>query len=176
MRKLQITSEKACSWCAKLCKMMDSQSPLFSPRSPPPLINDDFQSTVLFDYNKSYMPNSDSQPVKIKKYNFSQTPISCLPHNSCLNNANDIPSSSYGPSFIRAKQLNDIHKSGLLCKESLSNKAHSNSGSHNDRCPIDLNTIYCRSQKYIASKQPIKTYFIYEDLGLFVVICKAQKL
>ena len=87
------------------------------------------------------MPNSDSQPVKIKRNNFSQTPISCLPQNSCLNSANDIPSSSYGPSFIRAKQLNDIHKSGLLCKESLSKKAHSNSRSHNDRCPIDLNTI-----------------------------------
>ena len=101
------------------------------------------------------MPNSDSQPVKIKRNNFSQTPISCLPQNSCLNSANDIPSSSYGPSFIRAKQLNDIHKSGLLCKESLSNKAHSNSGSHNDRCPIDLNT-FAGHKNILRASNPSK--------------------
>lgn len=121
-----------------------SQSPFFSPRSPPSSNNDESQSSVLSESNKSDMQissNSGSQRLKIERNVITQIPVSSLPQISSSHNNSDIPSSSYGLSFIRTKQLNDTHKLGLLYRESSSNNAQSNSGSHNASYPTGLKNV-----------------------------------
>lgn len=121
-----------------------SQSPFFSPRSPPSSNNDESQSSVLSESNKSDMQissNSGSQRLKIERNVIPQIPVSSLPQISSSHNNSDIPSSSYGLSFIRTKQLNDTHKLGLLYRESSSNNAQSNSGSHNARYATGLQNV-----------------------------------
>lgn len=126
-----------------------SQSPFFSPRSPPSSNNDETQSSVshssvLSESNKSDMQISSasgSQCLKIGRSIITQIPISSLPQISSLHNNNDIPSSSYGLSFLRTKQLNDTHKLGLLYRDSSSNNTQSNSGSHHGRDPTGLKSV-----------------------------------
>lgn len=126
-----------------------SQSPFFSPRSPPSSNNDETQSSVshssvLSESNKSDMQISSasgSQRLKIGRSIITQIPISSLPQISSLHNNNDIPSSSYGLSFLRTKQLNDTHKLGLLYRDSSSNNTQSNSGSHHGRDPTGLKSV-----------------------------------
>ncbi|GLJ41603.1 hypothetical protein SUGI_0861080 [Cryptomeria japonica] len=100
------------------------QSPFFSPRSP----REDSQlsESNKSDYIHTSSSVSQSQPVIIRNAYAHRPPVpisySLQNHNT---HSNDIPSSSHGPSSIRASQLKHNQRSAL-CKES----SVSNSGSN----------------------------------------------
>eukprot|EP01018_Ginkgo_biloba_P034257 Gb_12687 [translate_table: standard] len=138
-----------------------SQSPFFSPRSPP---SNGSPSTVS-ESNKSDMLSSSngSQPIpSFIRNNHSRGPDSFCSLNS--SSTNDIPSSSYGPSFIRTNQLKNTKKSNsLFSNNSSSTNVHSafyNAGSdnalaHKNALPHRNVSAHSNTSGHIAEKSSV---------------------